>query len=287
MPVAAQPAAVPEPTPETRRSLVARRTTTRIVVDGRLDEAAWQGAAVARDFAQVRQDYAPTTRFPSEVRILFDDDYLYVGAFNADSAGLASLRMQDLRRDFESGESDVFGVTFGSLGDGRTAFQFQASPLGSQADVQAFDGGDVSNFNWDALWRVRTTRSDTGWVAEFAIPWRSMRYQGAEKPGVFRANRCGCRAGRLIQGKNGRDLRPRGLGLAASAPFLRRVKLPPAWGQAGRSRRKRTKLYAAHAKVTSQSTRAVPRCFTFRRPATVFSQPNTSSIFLRARWLIV
>lgn len=182
MSVAAQPAAVPEPTPDTRRSLVARRTTTRIVVDGRLDEAAWQGAAVARDFAQVRQDYAPTTRFPSEVRILFDDEYLYVGAFNADSAGLASLRMQDLRRDFESGESDVFGVTFGSLGDGRTAFQFQTSPLGSQADVQAFDGGDVSNFNWDALWRVRTTRSDTGWVAEFAIPWRSMRYA----PGLTR-----------------------------------------------------------------------------------------------------
>jgi hypothetical protein len=172
----AQPLAVPEPTAATRRSLVARRTTERIVVDGRLDEAAWQRAPVARDFAQVRQDYAPTTRYPSEVRILYDDEYLYVGAFNADSAGLSSLRMQDLRRDFESGESDVFGVTFGSLGDGRTAFQFQASPLGSQADVQAFDGGDVANFNWDALWRVRTTRSDTGWVAEFAIPWRSMRY---------------------------------------------------------------------------------------------------------------
>lgn len=155
---------------------MARRTTERILVDGRLDEAAWRQAPVARDFAQVRQDYAPTTRYPSEVRILFDDEYLYVGAFNADSAGLSSMRMQDLRRDFESSESDVFGVAFGSLGDGQTAFQFQTSPLGSQADVQAIDGGDVSNFNWDALWRVRTTRSDTGWVAEFAIPWRSMRY---------------------------------------------------------------------------------------------------------------
>lgn len=174
--------AVPEPTPETRRTIVARRTTERIVVDGRLDEAAWRLAPVARDFAQVRQDFAPTTRYPTEVRILFDDEHMYVGAFNADSAGLSTLRMQDLRRDFESGESDVFGVTFGSLGDGRTAFQFQASPLGSQADVQAFDGGDVANFNWDALWRVRTTRSDSGWVAEFAIPWRSMRYA----PGLTR-----------------------------------------------------------------------------------------------------
>ena len=174
--------AVPEPTAETRRSLVARRTAERIVVDGRLDEVAWQRAPLAADFAQVRQDYAPTTRYASEVRILFDDEFLYVGAFNADTGGLASLRMQDLRRDFESGESDVFGITLGSLGDGRTAFQFQTSPLGSQADVQAFDGGDVANFNWDALWRVRTTRSDSGWTAEFAIPWRSMRYA----PGLTR-----------------------------------------------------------------------------------------------------
>jgi len=172
----AQPMAVPEPTPTTRRSLVARRTLEPIRLDGRLDEAAWRLAPVATDFVQVRQDYVPTTRYPSDVRILYDDDNLYVGAFNRDSAGLSTLRMQDLRRDFESGESDVFGITFGSLGDGRTAFQFQTSPLGSQADVQAFDGGDQSNFNWDALWRVRTTRSDSGWTAEFAIPWRSMRY---------------------------------------------------------------------------------------------------------------
>jgi len=176
MVVHGQVAEVPEPTAATRRSLVARRTAQPIRIDGRLDEPAWRLAPVASDFAQVRQDYVPTTRFPSEVRILFDDEQLYVGAFNRDSAGLSSLRMQDLRRDFEASESDVFGITVGSLGDGRTAFQFQTSPLGSQADVQAFDGGDQSNFNWDALWRVRTTRSDSGWFAEFAIPWRSMRY---------------------------------------------------------------------------------------------------------------
>jgi hypothetical protein len=167
---------VPEPTDSTRRHLVARKATGKIVLDGRLDERDWRTAPVATQFVQVRPDYVDTTRYPTDVRVVFDGEYLYVGAYNRDSAGLASLRMPDLRRDFESPESDVFGVTFGPLGDRRTALQFQSSPLGSQADVQAFDGGDAFSFNWDALWRVRTTRADSGWIAEMAIPWRSLRY---------------------------------------------------------------------------------------------------------------
>lgn len=173
--ISAQTASVPEPTEATRRRLVARRAASPIVLDGVLDEAAWRAVPVATDFVQVRPDYVPVTAYPTEVRIVYDDQHLYVGAFNRDSTG-ASLRVPDLRRDFEATETDVFGVTLGPLGDRRTAFQFQVSPLGSQSDVQAFDGGDVSNFNWDAMWRVRTTRSDSGWCAELAIPWTSLRY---------------------------------------------------------------------------------------------------------------
>lgn len=172
----AQTPAVPEPTEESRKRLVARRTTARLVIDGRLDETDWRLAPVGGDFVQARPDFLPTTRYPSTVRVLYDDEHLYIGAFNHDSAGLSSLRMPDLRRDFEPPENDVFGVTIGPMGDRRTVLQFSTTPLGSQADVQAFDGGDASNFNWDALWRVRTTRADSGWVAEFAIPWRSLRY---------------------------------------------------------------------------------------------------------------
>ncbi len=173
----AQPAAVPEPTDSTRKVLVARRAAGPITLDGRLDEPAWGQAQVARDFSQVRNDYVPTTRYPTEARILFDDQFLYVGAFNRDSAGLGTLRMPDLRRDFSPPDNDVFGVVLGPLGDHRTALNFQVTPLGSQSDVQAFDGGDVANFSWDALWRVRTVRADSGWTVEMAIPWASLRYR--------------------------------------------------------------------------------------------------------------
>jgi hypothetical protein len=168
---------VPEPSEEARRHLVARRTTGKIVLDGRLMEPDWQRAPVARDFAQVRPNYKATTAYPTDVRVLYDGEQLYIGAFNRDSAGLMNeLRMPDLRRDFEPPDNDTFGATIGSLGDRRTAVQFSTTPLGSQSDVQAFDGGDISNFNWDALWRVRTVRSDSGWTVEMALPWRSLRY---------------------------------------------------------------------------------------------------------------
>ncbi len=174
--LAAQVVTVPLPTAQTRKHLIARRAAGRITIDGRLDEPDWARADIARDFGQTRPDYNPVSRYQSEVRVLFDDEYLYVAGFHRDSAGLSQMRLPDLRRDFEPPESDDFGVTLGPLGDHRTAYQFHVSPLGSQGDVQAFDGGDAFNFNWDAMWRTRTTRADSGWIAELAIPWRSLRY---------------------------------------------------------------------------------------------------------------
>jgi len=143
----AQIVEVPEPTDATRRVLVARRVTAPLLVDGRLDELAWREAPVADAFVQVRPDYEPFTAHATDVRVLFDDEHLYVGVFNREEQGRRGLRVTDLRRDFSAMDNDVFGMTIGPLGDRRTAFQFQVNPYGSQADVQAFDGGDVFNFN--------------------------------------------------------------------------------------------------------------------------------------------
>jgi hypothetical protein len=159
-----------------RRHLVARRAAGPIRLDGRLDEGDWQRAPFAGDFVTSRPDYKTTAPFGSEVRVLYDSVNLYFGVINRDTAARRGLRMQDLRRDLEPPENDVFGLTLGPLGDRRTVFQLHTTPLGSQGDVQAFDGGDSFNFSWDALWRVRTTVTDSMWTAEFVVPWRSLRY---------------------------------------------------------------------------------------------------------------
>lgn len=159
-----------------RPTLQAAPVHGAIVLDGRLDEEAWAAAPATQDFPIVRPDYAPQAAHPTQVRVLYDERALYVGAEMRLPDGRNAIRVRDLRREFDFAENENFTVTIGPLGDRRTAYQFSVTPYGSLRDVQSFDGGDLANENWDALWRARTVVTDTAWYAEIAIPWETMRY---------------------------------------------------------------------------------------------------------------
>jgi hypothetical protein len=81
-----------------------------------------------------------------------------------------------MRRDFETTQNDNFQVVLDPLHDTRSAVSFQVTPFGALRDLQAFDGGDQTNADWDGVWRARTVRSDSGWSVEIEIPWASLRY---------------------------------------------------------------------------------------------------------------
>jgi hypothetical protein len=159
-----------------RPKLVAARANAEPRIDGTLDDAAWAAAPIVTDFHIVRPDYQRDAKHPTRVRLLYDAEHLYVAAEMSLPEGRRSIRVRDLRREFDFSENENFSVTIGPLGDRRTSYQFSVTPYGAQRDVQAFDGGDANNENWDALWRVRTQISDSSWTAEFAIPWATMRY---------------------------------------------------------------------------------------------------------------
>src|SRR5690349_1512628 len=73
-------AAAPDASVELTDSLPAHRITGAIRIDGRLDEQAWQDAAAAGRFAQEAPHYGEPATSPTEVRVLYDDEYLYIGA---------------------------------------------------------------------------------------------------------------------------------------------------------------------------------------------------------------
>lgn len=174
-PTSAQ-AVVPIPDSTTRPRLLAARANGPIALDGRLDEPDWRRAPSTDAFAQVSPDYIPAAGARTVVRVLFDEQYLYVAAVLTDSLGRRGVRTRDLRREFTPADNDYFAVILGPLGDRRSAYQFAVTPYGSLRDEQAFDGGDATNENWDALWSARTQRTDSGWIAEIAIPWATLRY---------------------------------------------------------------------------------------------------------------
>lgn len=156
------------------RTITATRTVSPMRIDGRLDEPAWAGAPVTGGFRQIEPVQGEPARFPTEVRLLFDDTHLYVGAFLTDTAGIAG-RVRGLQRDFGWETNDVFGITVDAFGDGRVGMVFQANRAGVQRDQLVFDGRTFDE-EWDGVWRVATTTTEMGWQVEMAIPWTTLRY---------------------------------------------------------------------------------------------------------------
>ncbi|HEU4536562.1 MAG TPA: carbohydrate binding family 9 domain-containing protein, partial [Polyangiaceae bacterium] len=175
--------------PPVRPTLGAARASGPLRLDGRLDEGDWARAPVSSPFLQADPAQGQPATEATEARVLFDDDYLYVGVEARDRAGEEGLRAPDLRRDFDTSNHDLVELVFDTLRDGRTATAFQVNPYGVQGDMQALDD-ELYEPAWDGVWRVTTTRGPAGWTAEFAIPWKTLRYApGARSFGLQIARR--------------------------------------------------------------------------------------------------
>lgn len=164
------------PPPDMAPVVRAMKVGTKITLDGKLDEPEWQSTQPVTDFFRMEPKQGGPIEFPTEVRLLFDEKKLYVGVFCRDSLGKKGVRVQDFRRDFEYGENDIFFFQLDPQNLRRYCVSFQTTPLGTQRDVQIFDDSVIDN-DWDALWSVKTRMLENGWSAEFAIPFKSLRYE--------------------------------------------------------------------------------------------------------------
>ncbi len=167
------------PPPAIPISIYATEAKEPIIVDGKLTEASWNEAALTDDFFRVEPRQGGRYLYKTSVRLLFDEKNLYVGAFCKDSIGRKGMRVQDLRRDFVFGESDNFYVALDPQNTERFCVVFNTTPLANQRDLQVFDDSYRDN-DWDALWTVRTHITDSGWYAEYAIPFATLRYDKAK-----------------------------------------------------------------------------------------------------------
>lgn len=170
----AQDAEIFPPNP-VRRSIEAQQTETGLKIDGRLDEEAWGLARPVAGFTQVEPFQGENATQQTEIRVLYNRQFLYFGVFSRDSLGKKALRATDFKRDFNHRQHDLINLAFDGFNDRRNAMVFATNPYGVQRDLLAFDDL-LFDVDWDGLWRVRTTRVDSGWVAEIAIPWQTLRY---------------------------------------------------------------------------------------------------------------
>ncbi len=158
------------------------------VVDGVLDEAVWQEAPVLSNFVQrVPSDGLPASE-PTEVRILYDDEALYIGVWLWDSRPQEIVEGPAIRNS-SLNDSDAVVLIFDTFHDRQNGYVFGTNPSGIEYDGQVTNegrgggpggGGGGVNLNWDGSWDVATSRDDRGWYAEFRIPFSTLRYPSAE-----------------------------------------------------------------------------------------------------------
>lgn len=175
--------AIAQNTPRTdsvsRRVAQAVRRSGSITIDGRLDEAAWSAAQPTSNFTQSYPTPGAAPVDPTEVRVLYDDQALYVGIRMRDSHP-DSIAAQLARRDASGIYSDWVHLIIDSYRDRRTAFRFSVNPKGVKKDVYTSDDG-AEDANWDAVWDVATLVDSGGWNAEYRIPLSQVRFGGAAK----------------------------------------------------------------------------------------------------------
>ena len=160
------------PTPAS--AVPAARARSNITIDGRLDEPAWSGTSPVTSLTQrVPQEGAPPTQ-RTEIRLLYDDDALYVGIRMYDTAP-DSIKALLARRD-RMVSADRFIVYLDSYHDRRSGFYFGINAGGTLYDGTLYND-EWSDSTWDGVWSARAVRDSLGWTAEFRIPYSQLRFE--------------------------------------------------------------------------------------------------------------
>ena len=171
-----------DPETEPRPALRAFRMEEPIRIDGRLDEAVWLLAdSAAGDWitALPRVGYPASER--SVARVLYDDEYLYVGAYLYDSEP-GRLYSPGLEQDFPTHDADLFGVVFDTFLDRQNGVMFAVSPAGALFDAQAFNDSREVNTAWEGIIETETAIHEDGWSVEMAVPLRTLRFAATDGP---------------------------------------------------------------------------------------------------------
>lgn len=155
--------------------LYIRKTTSPVIIDGIINEKAWQKTDVADDFYMVLPQDTSKASDHSEIRMTYDDKNLYLAATFYNSTP-GTYYVESLRRDFIFGKNDNFLLFIDPFNNQTTGFSFGSNAAGAQWDGTMYGGGRV-DLNWDSKWISEVKSDEEKWVFEMAIPFKSIRYK--------------------------------------------------------------------------------------------------------------
>lgn len=154
------------------RNYYSSRTDKRPKIDGKLDDACWETGIWAGSFIQQVPSQGKKPSQDTEIKILYDDNNLYV-AFKCYDNGPGKIRPILSRRDNSIG--DIVGIALDSYHDKQTAYEFNVAASGQKVDMVHL-GPNNLDYNWDAVWAGEAQVSDSIWTAEMQIPFSQIRF---------------------------------------------------------------------------------------------------------------
>ena len=162
------------------------------IIDGDvLNEALWEQVYTIRDLKQIKPNYGTPASEKTAIKIAYTSKTLYVAVVCFDTSP-EKIVVSDSRRDADLNDDDSFLFIIDTYNDQQNGFLFGTNADGMEYDAQIDNEGEGNfsanrqqggvvggtNINWDASWEVKTKKGDFGWSAEFAIPLRSIRFNG-------------------------------------------------------------------------------------------------------------
>lgn len=158
----------------------AYRTYETIEIDGDLTEGDWRHATPIDRFTQIEPHEGEPSTQDMEVRILYDNENLYVG-FTCYDTEISKLVANEMRRDSRDlHENDTVFLMLDTYNDRRSGFFFRINALGAIQDRAVSNSGDTFNSDWDAVVECQSRIDDVYWTSELRIPFSQLRFKKSD-----------------------------------------------------------------------------------------------------------
>ena len=158
---------------DAHRALIVR-TEQPPVIDGKLDDLVWESATIIDNLRQVEPVENSEPSEKTVVRILYDRDFLYVGFTCYDSSPDEIIATQ-MRREGGLFRDDRVAIVVDTFLDRRNAFFFEMNPVGGRTDA-LIENNNNFRTDWDGIWYGRASINEEGWIAEMAIPFKTINF---------------------------------------------------------------------------------------------------------------
>lgn len=162
---------------QVRKSIKATRITISPVIDGILDDEVWGFAEPGTNFFQYEPYNDRSATYESFVWVLYDNNYMYIGAKMLDPEPNKILTEMGLRDEDDHLNADRFWIDINPFEDGIYGFSFRVSASGVQTDISmSQSSGRDGDRSWDAVWQSKTKITEEGWEVEMKIPYSALRF---------------------------------------------------------------------------------------------------------------